>query len=339
VTQVHINLTGVLGDHTDDSEVDTVIVNGTLAADSVAITGSRGVIEVAGLAAAVSIITPESNDQLIVNTLAGADTVNAAGLAAGLIGLQINGGDDADNLIGSQGNDVINGGRGNDIAFMGSGDDVFVWNPGDGSDVVEGQDGADRMVFNGANINEEFDISANGDRVRLFRNVGAVTMDFDGVEQLDVNTLGGADLVTIHDLSGTDLTLINTGLAAAGGVGDGALDTVIVNGTSGDDVIFANGDANGTTILGLSTIVNITGAEAANDRVIVNAGTGDDVVEASGLAAGAIQLTADGGEGDDILIGGGGNDTLLGGIGDDVLIGGNGNDILDGGPGNNVVIQ
>ena len=36
---------------------------------------------------------------------------------------------------------------------------------------------------------------------------------------------------------------------------------------------------------------------------------GDDVVEASGLAAGAIQLTADGGEGNDILIGSAGNDT------------------------------
>ena len=70
--------------------------------------------------------------------------------------------------------------------------------------------------------------------------------------------------------------------------------------------------------------MNITGAEAANDRLTVNALAGDDVVEASGLAAGAIQLTADGGDGDDILIGGAGNDTLLGGDGDDVLIGGAG---------------
>ena len=56
--------------------------------------------------------------------------------------------------------------------------------------------------------------------------------------------------------------------------------------------------------------MNITGAEAANDRLTINALAGDDVVEASGLAAGAIQLTADGGEGDDVLVGGDGNDML-----------------------------
>jgi len=339
MNQVHINLTGVLGEHTDDDEVDTIIVNGTLAADAVAITGSRAVVEVAGLTAAVSIITPEGNDQLIVNTLAGADSVNAAGLAAGLIGLQINGGDDADTLTGSQGNDVVNGGRGNDVAFLGSGDDTFVWNPGDGSDVVEGQDGMDTLVFNGANINESFDVAANGDRVRLVRNVGTVTMDLDDVEQIDLNTLGGADTITVNDLSGTDLTQMNVGLAATGGAGDGAADTVIVNGTDSEDVVIVNGDGNGTAVLGLAAQVNIIGAEAANDRLIVSTGVGADVVEASGLTAGAIQLTGDGGEGDDILIGGAGNDTLLGRDGDDVLVGGDGNDILDGGPGDNVVIQ
>ena len=339
VNQVHINLSGVLGDHTDDNEVDTVVVNGTVAADSVEVAGSPTAVEVTGLAATVTIITPESNDQLIVNALAGADTVNAGGLAAGLIGLQINGGDDSDTLIGSQGDDVINGGRGSDVAFMGDGDDVFVWNPGDGSDIVEGQGGTDRMVFNGANISEKIDISANGGRVRLFRDVANITMDVDDVEQLDVNALGGADVITVNDLTGTDLTLVNVNLAATGGIGDGAADSVIVSGTSDDDVILVSGDENGTAVMGLAATVNITGAEAANDRLFVNAGDGDDVVEASGLTAGAIQLTADGGNGDDVLIGGAGNDTLLGGAGDDVLIGNGGNDILDGGTGDNVVIQ
>ena len=99
------------------------------------------------------------------------------------------------------------------------------------------------------------------------------------------------------------------------------------------------GDASGVAVLGLAAQVNITGAEAANDRLTVNALAGDDVVDASGLAAGAIQLTADGGDGDDVLIGGAGNDTLLGGAGDDVLIGGPGSDVLDGGTGDNILIQ
>jgi Ca2+-binding RTX toxin-like protein len=85
--------------------------------------------------------------------------------------------------------------------------------------------------------------------------------------------------------------------------------------------------------------VEILHAEAANDRVTVNTLAGDDVIEASSLNAGVIQLTGDGGEGADVLIGSDGADVLLGGDGDDVLIGGPGLDVLDGGPGDNVVIQ
>ena len=48
-------------------------------------------------------------------------------------------------------------------------------------------------------------------------------------------------------------------------------------------------------------------------------------------------FTANGGDGNDILIGSRGNDTLSGGAGDDILIGNGGQDILDGGTGNNTV--
>jgi Ca2+-binding RTX toxin-like protein len=98
------------------------------------------------------------------------------------------------------------------------------------------------------------------------------------------------------------------------------------------------GDASGVAVLGLAAQVNITGAEAVNDRLTLNMLAGDDVVEASGLAAGAIQLTADGGDGDDVLIGGDGDDVLTGGAGDDVLIGGGGIDVLDGGDGSDIEI-
>jgi len=71
----------------------------------------------------------------------------------------------------------------------------------------------------------------------------------------------------------------------------------------------------------------------------VNTLGGDDVVDASELSAGAIPLTANGGDGDDVLIGSAGNDTLTGGAGDDVLIGGPGLDNLDGGTGDDILIQ
>ena len=169
-----------------------------------------------------------------------------------------------------------------------------------------------------------------------------MTMDVNGVEQVNFDALGGADTITVNDLTGTGVTDVNLDLASppGSGTGDGQADTVIVNGTNGDDAIVGRGQRRAARpFCGLAAQVNITGAEAANDRLIVNALAGDDVVDASGLAADAIQLTANGGDGDDVLIGGAGNDTLTGGAGDDILIGGPGQDVLDGGPGNNILIQ
>ena len=105
------------------------------------------------------------------------------------------GGSGAETLIGGEGNDSIDGNRGNDVARMGSGDDTFVWDPGDGSDVVEGESGTDTMLFNGANVAEQVDLSANGSRLRFTRDIGTITMDIDGVETVDFNALGGADTV------------------------------------------------------------------------------------------------------------------------------------------------
>jgi hypothetical protein len=59
---------------------------------------------------------------------------------------------------------------------------VFQWDLGAGSDTVERQAGADTMRFNGANIAETFDVSANGGRVRFTRNIDKIVMDLKGVE-------------------------------------------------------------------------------------------------------------------------------------------------------------
>ena len=73
------------------------------------------------------------------------------------------------------------------------------------------------MLFNGANVTEKIDLSANGSRLRLFRDVANITMDTNGVEQVDLNALGGADTVTVNDLTGTDVDKVNVDLGAAGG--------------------------------------------------------------------------------------------------------------------------
>ena len=337
LTQNSIDLAGPNGG--GDGQADTVTVNGTNGADVFGAAGGSGGIDVSGLSADVSILSPEqATDRLTLNSLGGDDTVDTSALAGDGIQLTMNGGLGDDVAVGSEGNDLINGGDGNDVALMGSGDDTFVWNPGDDNDTLEGQAGSDTMLFNGANAAENIDIAANGGRVLFFRNVANVTMDLNDVEAIDFAALGGADTIVVNDLSGTDVNQVDANLATGGG-GDGQPDTVVVDATNGDDVVVVAGDAAGTSVLGLSAQVNMTGAEAANDRLTINALAGDDVVEASGLAAGAIQLTADGGEDDDVLIGGDGNDVLVGGPGDDVLLGGGGTDVIDGGDGDDIEIQ
>ena len=204
------------------------------------------------------------------------------------------GGSGAETLLGGNGNDSIDGNKGNDVALMGNGNDTFVWDPGDGSDVVEGQNGADSMLFNGANVNEKVDLSANGNRLRFFRDVANITMDTDGVETVDFNALGGADLVTVNDLTDTDVGNVNVDLAATGGGGDGQPDRVVVNGTDRDDSIHIDGDAGAVKVSGLAATVDVLHPEVANDRLEIDTRAGTDTVDAGGLEAGAIQLFVNG---------------------------------------------
>jgi len=177
------------------------------------------------------------------------------------------------------------------------------------------------------------DISANGGHATLTRNVANITMDLDNVETIDVQAKGGGDNITVNDLSGTDVSKVKIDLGDA----DGASDTVVLNATNGDDVITLTNNNGVITVSGLAAEVTITGFEANNDRIVINGLGGDDVIEASGLSG--LQLTADGGDGADVLIGSHGNDTLLGGAGDDVLIGNGGQDVLDDGTGDNVILN
>jgi Ca2+-binding RTX toxin-like protein len=197
------------------------------------------------------------------------------------------------------------------------------------------------MVFNGANIAEEIDISANGQRVRFFRNIGTITMDCNSVELVKFNALGGADKITVNDLTGTELRNVSLNLANPpdSGLGDNIGDSVIIKGTESDDVVNVSGDAAGITVQGLPATVNIVGTDPTLDALTIEALGGNDVVTATDLQAGAINLIIDGGLGDDVLIGSHGDDVIFGGEGDDILNGGPGQDALDGGPGNNVIIQ
>jgi Ca2+-binding RTX toxin-like protein len=228
------------------------------------------------------------------------------------------------------------GGRGNDDAVLFAGDDTFVWNPGDGNDTVDGGLGVDALLFNGSNGNENVDISAlsfNG-HARFVRDVGSVTMDLHGVEGIIFNALGGADNIAIADVSGTELALsgIALDLAGAAGGGDGAVDTVTMNGRDTmngrpvDDTIDISTVDGVIFVTGSPATVAIFNSEA-NDQLILDGRSGDDTIDASALTPGAITLTLEGGAGLDTLIGSAGNDVLVGGTGNvDSLFGGDGQD-------------
>jgi hypothetical protein len=208
----------------------------------------------------------------------------------------IAGGKGIETLIGGDGNDSIDGNGGNDVEFLGAGDDVSVWDPGDGSDTVEGQDGTDTLLFNGAGGADTVDISANGNRLKFFRNPGNITMDTAGVERVVFNALGGADVVTINDLSGTDVDSVNVDLAGslAGTTGDGQADHVVVNATNGNDAIDVSGDTSEVKVGGLAATISVLHTDGANDRLDVNTLDGFNTLTTAGLAAGSIQLFFDG---------------------------------------------
>ncbi len=308
------------GDDTDLNEggagTDTVEVNGGNGAEQFTTTANGTRVRFDRVTPAPFSIDIGTSEKLVLNANGGDDQFSATGNLAALIGITVDGGNGndtllggngADFLLGGDGNDLVDGNQGDDTALLGAGDDTFRWDPGDGSDIVEGQDGRDTMAFNGANINENMEAAANGSRVRFTRNVGAITMDLNDVEAVNVKALGGADNLVVDDLSGTDLVDVSADL----GGDDGAPDNVITNATNGGDVVTVSGTGPSAQVNGLPAAVSVTGANSANDRLTVNALAGDDVVDASGLAAGSILLTADGGDNDDVLIGGGGDDGEL----------------------------
>ena len=55
-------------------------------------------------------------------------------------------------------------------------------------------------------------------------------MDMNGVERLDLTALGGADTVTVDDMSGTDFRRAVVDLSAPTGGADGVADIVTVKG-------------------------------------------------------------------------------------------------------------
>jgi hypothetical protein len=282
---------------------DTARYNGTSGPDQIAVVrdGTEVAIDSPG-----SGLFESAVESTIVSGLDGDDTIAGLNGIGALTALTLDGGDGDDDLRGGDGADVLDGGRGDDSvdgnigadqATLGAGDDRFQWDPGDGSDTVDGQAGDDRLDFNGSNIGEQIELSANGDRLRLTRNIASITMDTDGIEQVGVRALGGNDTVTVGDLSPTSVTSVDVDLAASVGGGDGAQDSVVVNGTDKRDVVQVTRSGDAVAVAGLPAAVEIAGSEGLNDTLrLQTLGGNDDVTvapDAELLITPVIDLGAD----------------------------------------------
>jgi hypothetical protein len=296
--------------------------------DSITIDGSNGQISVA----------------LGTTIDAGADNdvVDASGGDATILG-----GSGSDAIIGSAGADYISGGAGDDTVTAGTGadsifgdgdSDTIIWNPGDGSDLVEGGGGTDVLQVNGSTSSgDTFTISANGARLSFQRtNLTPFTLDSASIEQLDINSGGGGDSITINDVTVTGLKSINID------PGTGS-DAVIVNGRTTADNLVASSSGGDVSVIGLAYDINIL-TPGTSDTLTIKGNDGNDNLKAEPGVESSILIVLDGGNGADYLsadatlLGGAGNDTLIGGAGNDSLDGGANDDTLDGRGGANTLV-
>ncbi|HVK09585.1 MAG TPA: calcium-binding protein, partial [Gemmataceae bacterium] len=321
--------TGVLTVNGDDL-ANTITVGRTQ--DGV-LTINGGTVSVAGQTPRIGTVTRiqvfglGGDDKIALDEING--PLPGASLVGGLGSDTLLGGVGRDQIFGDAGDDTVDAGRGDDRVFLGAGNDQFNWDPGEGSDVVDGDAGFDVMAFNGSGADETFKLGAVKTRLRLTRDVGAISMSVGTVERVTVAAVGGADTITLNDLAGTGVQDVRAELEAVkgGGAADDKTDRVILNGTAQDDFVDTLATGGNLFVLGLPTFVTVAHAAAA-DELAVNTLGGNDRVSASGVAEGVIRFTADGGAGNDNLSGTNGPDTLVGGAGNDFADGQRGNDVV-----------
>jgi Ca2+-binding RTX toxin-like protein len=288
----------------------------------------------------------------------------------------LTGGVGNDTVEGGVGNDLMiwNNGDNNDTNDGGAGRDITQVNGAvNAGDIFTYQPGADptRTRFDRTNLVPFFiDISGATETLDLNTLGGndsitgtgapAILAQLDGGAGQDtLNGGGGPDLLeggtdtdTLNGGAGDDRVIGNTGGDTSSG-GDGT-DTLVWNDGDGSDKFDGDGGYDVTEVNGSVTLGDIFTVKPENGRtrfdrtnlvafnidisteaLDLNTGAGDDSVTVSDNAP--ILVDADGGSGNDALIGANGNDQLFGGSGNDAINGGGGWDQLSGSDGDDAI--
>ena len=248
----------------------------------------------------------------------------------------IRGLDGGDNILAQGGNDTVDGGAGGDTISGGGGDDEL--EGGNGNDSIFGEEGDDQISGGGNNDNLS---GGSGDDTLTGGEGGADRFLFD-----PSNALEGDDTITDFEvgsdrivLQAADVLRADPDLPAADGDPtafaeqlDASDEWNVVPSSDGDIVIEHPGgsiDFEGIPFsnvtdsfaelaeLDAAEFVGLTVLNDSNNSS--NGDQNDDVIYGLG--------------GNDTLDGRGGNDIIFGGDGDDTLTGGSGNDTLSGGEG------
>ncbi|WP_428333717.1 beta strand repeat-containing protein [Novosphingobium sp.] len=201
-------------------------------------------------------------------------------------GVTVNGGNGANTITGSSGDDVINITGQGDVIEGAGGDDTVTINNTAGEMITgsyDGGTGVNTLVFNGGDLSHA-----------AVTNFQALAIDKSGVSSVTLTTEELAYLTT-------SLAVANVQLADGG--------TVSLSGSKGQNTQFHLSDS--------ATTLDLSGFLQAN--VIVTGGAGNDTIV--GLASGTPSPTTGY---VDQLYGGGGNDVLIGSSGNDYLDGGTG---------------
>ncbi len=216
---------------------------------------------------------------------------------------QLFGGNGQDRLFGGNGNDTLDGGKGNDFLNGGSGNDIL--EGGKGDDTMLGGTGDDELNWDDG---DGSDLMSGGEGSDTVNVTGSITRgdDFElGKNDFNQAFFERKGFVGEQPGVGRFTLTIDT------------VETIIVNGDVGNDVLTVS-DLVGT---GVTTVKFFGGA-------------GDDKLDGTNTTT---ALEADGGEGNDTLIGSNQKDTLQGGAGNDTIAGEKGDDIMIGGAGNDTL--